>query len=59
MNLPTPTPEQVAEFRELWRQEFGTPLDENDAYDQCTRLFRYLFITRHALPYLRSQKLRK
>lgn len=56
MKLPLPTPDHVAKFKVLYRQEFGIEINDEEAYDQCSRLFRYIFLTRYALPYLRTTK---
>ena len=59
MNLPTPNPQEVQEFQTLYKAHFGVDLTPEEALDQCGRLVKYLYLTRHALPYLRSQEQRE
>ena len=56
MQLPIPNPEEVQEFRDLYKSQFGVELTEEEALDQCTRLIHYVFLTRHALPHLHAQE---
>ena len=54
MDLPVPSPEEVAEFRALYLLHRGVVLSDADALDQCSRLVKYLYLTRVALPRLRE-----
>ena len=56
MDLPTPTPEEVQRFAALYKAHFGVELTPETALEESTRLIRYIYLTRHALPYLRTQE---
>lgn len=59
LNLPTPTPDHVQRYKELIFQLHGVELSQREALDGCSSLVQYLFLTDHALPALRAQKLRE
>lgn len=55
-SLPLPTPEEIEEFKLLYKARFGVELTHEEAGDACARLIKYIFLTRYALPHLRPEE---
>jgi hypothetical protein len=56
MGIPVPRPEEVAEFKRLYEEKYGETLTDAEALDGATRLIKYIFLTRHAVPALEKNK---
>lgn len=56
INLPVPQPHHVEEFKRIIRESQGIELTDQEAYEQCANMVKYLFLTEHALPALRKAK---
>jgi len=58
MNLPTPTPQEVEEFRALYKAEFGVMLSEQEAWDIATRALQLFYICTYGRFHLQPQESR-
>jgi hypothetical protein len=44
MNLPTPTPQEVEEFKELYLRKYKKQLTDEEAWDAATRVLRLFYM---------------
>ena len=51
-DLPVPNAAEVQQFRILFLKQIGVLLSEEEAFDQCSRLVQFVFLTEYAMPYL-------
>lgn len=54
MNLPTPTPDEVEEFREIYKRDFGIDLSDVDALEAATRTLRLFCLATYRSPHIRN-----
>lgn len=44
MNLPTPTPSQVEEFAQIYKEEFGIELTPQEAWETATTTLQLFYL---------------
>jgi hypothetical protein len=48
--LPIPTPEEVREFQQVYKREFGIELTDKEAWEAVTRTLRLFCLATYGLP---------
>jgi len=56
MNLPVPTTTEVAEFRELYRTEYGIELTDEQAWEAATRTLQLFYLATYGLLHIQPQE---
>lgn len=56
ISIPTPTPAQVEEFKNLHFSRFGVMLNDNEALDYASVVLKYIFMNDYAVRHLRAEE---